>query len=74
MNNLLPAPTLQPTSPHSTDPRDNRRFAYPVTAYKRGLEDAQYCHQYCNPFGAGSAAQRQYDRGFEDGRATVRGG
>jgi hypothetical protein len=68
MNSLL-----SPTLPHSTDLRDSRRFANPVCAYRRGLEDAMYERQYCNPYTTGSHDYRSYDSGFHDGRQTEPG-
>lgn len=62
---------------------DNRRFACPVTPWRRGIEDATYEATYANPYRLGTQASADYDNAFRrataDRRslglgATVRGG
>lgn len=61
----LRIPTADP--PTSTDLRDDRRFATPITPYRRGLEDALYYTMYTNPYRHGSLPWSDYEHGFTDG-------
>ena len=61
------SPTLQPFT-------DTRRFATPVTPYRRGFEDCTYDHVYANFYPVGSEAWRQYDAGSADARTAQRQG
>ena len=45
---------------------DKRRFAAPVTPYKRGFEDCYYSRVYANVYAPGTVAARQYDEGMQD--------
>ena len=45
---------------------DRRRFAAPVTPYKRGFEDCCYSRVYANIYAPGTLAARQYDEGMQD--------
>lgn len=56
---------LQPELAHLAD---NRRFACPVTPYRRGFEDTLYERIYANPYRRGTAEHAQYERGNEDAR------
>lgn len=59
---------LQPEMEHYAD---NRRFAAPVTPYRRGFEDALYERVYANPFAPHSEESRRYDAGNQDARRTT---
>ena len=61
---------LQPELAHYAD---NRRFACPVTPYRRGFEDTLYDRVYANPYRPGSAAHAEYARGNQDARRAERG-
>lgn len=56
---------LQPELAHYAD---NRRFAGPVTPYRRGFEDTLYDRVYANPYRPGTPAHDQYARGNQDAR------
>lgn len=62
---------LQPELEHFAD---NRRFACPVSPYRRGFEDTLYERTYANPYQRGTAAHAQYERGNEDARNAARRG
>ncbi len=45
---------------------DRRRFAGPVTPYKRGFEDCYYSRVYANVYAPGTVAAQSYDAGVQD--------
>lgn len=51
---------------------DNRRFATPVSPYRRGFEDCLYDRVYANPYHPGSPEWHAYERGNQDARWPVR--
>ncbi len=61
-------------SPELQQYTDTRRFATPVTPYRRGFEDTTYDHVYANPHPLGSDAWRQYDAGSADARQAMQQG
>jgi len=50
---------------------DNRRFASPVTPYRRGFEDTIYERVYANPYTPGTEEYRKYEIGNQDARANT---
>lgn len=62
---IPPPPPLQPELAHFGD---NRRFAAPISPYRRGFEDYRYDHVYANPYPIGSADWRRYNDGNLDAR------
>jgi hypothetical protein len=61
-------------SPQLQEFTDTRRFATPVTSYRRGFEDCVYDHVYANPHPVGSPEWRQYDAGSADARTAAKQG
>ena len=59
---------LQPELAHYAD---NRRFATPVSPYRRGFEDTLYERVYANPYPPGSDAHARYRRGNQDARRQL---
>jgi hypothetical protein len=60
---------LQPEMAHYAD---DRRFATPVTPYRRGFEDAVYHYVYANPYPPGSDPHTAYHAGNQDARQAIR--
>ena len=61
-------------SPELQQYTDTRRFATPVTPYRRGFEDCLYDHVYANPHTVGSVEWLAYDAGSADARTAQRQG
>ncbi len=61
-------------SPQLQQYTDTRRFATPVTPYRRGFEDGTYDPVYANFYPVGSAAWRAYDAGNADARQAMQAG
>lgn len=56
--------------PELVDYADDRRFASPVTPYRRGFEDCLYDRVFANPYAPGTAAAAEYVRGNGDARLS----
>lgn len=52
--------------PELAEYADKRRFAAPVTPYRRGFEDCYYSRVYANVYARGTLAAQQYDEGMQD--------
>lgn len=73
---LPPAPPITRPSHRNLQPElaefaDNRRFAGPVTPYRRGFEDCIYDRVFANPYPPHSAESVEYNRGHGDARVSV---
>lgn len=60
----------QNLQPELVDYADDRRFASPVTPYRRGFEDCLYDRVFANPYAPGTAAAAEYVRGNGDARLS----
>lgn len=74
MNQQEPPATARAQSqnlqPELADYADDRRFASPVTPYRRGFEDCLYDRVFANPYAPGTAAAAEYVRGNGDARLS----
>lgn len=73
---LPPAPPITRPSQRNLQPEmaefaDDRRFAGPVTPYRRGFEDCLYERVFANPYTPHSEEAAEYNRGNGDARVTV---
>lgn len=70
---LPPAPPITRPSQRNLQPEmaefaDDRRFADPVTPYRRGFEDCLYERVFANPYAFDTEAAAEYARGNGDAR------
>lgn len=67
-----PAPITRPShrnlQPEMAEFADDRRFAGPVTPYRRGFEDCLYERVFANPYAPDTVAAAEYTRGNGDAR------
>lgn len=65
---LITRPSHRNLQPEMAEFADDRRFASPVTPYRRGFEDCLYERVFANPYAGDTVAAAEYTRGNGDAR------